>query len=55
MRPTTSTRATVPDSYDSGNYQLQLRSGVPFRLIVFNYPATPLDLENYTDAYVQDS
>ena len=22
---------------------------------MFNYPATPLDLENYTDAYVQDS
>jgi hypothetical protein len=45
----------VPASYDSGNYQLQLRSGAAFRMIVFNYPATPLDLENYTDAYVQDS
>ena len=45
----------VPANYDSGNYQLQLRSGVPFRVIVFNYPATPLDLENYTDLYVQDS
>ena len=45
----------VPANYDSGNYQLQLRSGVPFRVIVFNYPATPLDLENYTDIFAQDS
>jgi hypothetical protein len=45
----------VPASYDGGNYQLQLRNNVAFRLIAFNYPATPLDLEDYTGAFVQDS
>jgi hypothetical protein len=45
----------VPASYNGGNYQLQLRNGAAFRLIAFNYPATPLDLEDYTGAYLQDS
>ncbi len=45
----------VPDRYDSGNYQLQFRNGVPNRLIVFNYPAEPIDLEDYASAYLQDS
>ena len=45
----------MPDDYDSGNYQLQLRNGVAYRLVAFNYPAKPIDLENYTDTYVQDS
>jgi hypothetical protein len=45
----------VPDRYDSGNYQLQFRNGLANRLIVFNYPAEPIDLEDYTSAYMQDS
>ena len=45
----------VPDRYDSGNYQLQFLNGVPNRLIVFNYPAEPIDLEDYTSLYLQDS
>ena len=45
----------VPAGYDSGNYQLQFRSGVANRFIAFNYPAEPTDLEDYTSAYIQDS
>ena len=45
----------VPDRYDSGNYQLQFSNGAPNRLIVFNYPAEPIDLEDYTSLYLQDS
>jgi hypothetical protein len=48
-------RGEVPERYDSGNYQLQFRNGVANRLIVFNYPAEPIDLEDYTSAYLQDS
>jgi hypothetical protein len=45
----------VPCCYDSGNYQLQFLNGVPNRLIAFNYPAEPIDLEDYTSFYLQDS
>ena len=48
-------RAARCRSNDSGNYQLQFLNGVPIRLIVFNYPATPIDLEHYTKSTSQDS
>ena len=45
----------VPSGYDSGNYQLQFLNGVANRLIAFNYPAIPYNLEHLTNVYLQDS
>ena len=44
----------VPEN-DAGNYQLQFLNTVPNRMIAFNYPTTPIDLEHYTSIYFQDS
>ena len=53
-RPRSSSTSTFPQN-DAGNYQLQFLNGVANRLIAFNYPTTPIDLEHYTSLYFQDS
>ena len=39
----------------SGDYSLQFANGAPFRLITYNAPTTPLNVIQYTGAYVRDS